>query len=260
MKRKISIVVLVSLVLVSCSNAGKKAEPAVPVSAEQTLMTFLRTLGGKTDAQIADSMKVFYHRHCEDSAMLQLVQDYLYDPNSPLRNEDVYLPFVKEMANSESTPDSLRPFYARQVKMCSLNRRGTNAADFEYVTLDGKRRRLYDIQAQTTLLFFSNPGCEACKEITDALQSSEAFRLAVATGRIAVLNIYIDEDLEEWRKYAVDYPSDWENGYDPNYIIRQDLLYNVRAIPSLYVLDEYKKVILKDAPVEAVFALLSNII
>ena len=260
MKRKISVILLASLVLLSCHNPGKKAAPAVQVSREQVLMTFFRSLVSKTDAQISDSMKVFYHRYEKDSVMLQLVQDYLYDPNSPYRNEDVYLPFVKEMAGSESTPDSLRAFYTRQVKMCSLNRRGTNAADFEYITLDGRKSRLYDIQAQTTLLFFSNPGCEACKEITDALQSNPAFCRAVADGKLAVMNIYIDEDLSEWRKYAEQYPSTWENGYDPNYIIRKDLLYNVRAIPSLYVLDEYKKVILKDAPPELVFNFLANIL
>lgn len=260
MRRKISIAVLLSLALFSCSNVGKKAGTPKPESREQVLLTFFQSLKSRTDAQIADSMRVFYHRNEKDSAMLKLVQDYLYDPNSPFRNEDVYLPFVKEMAQSESTPDSLRAFYAKQVKMCSLNRRGTPASDFEYVTLDGRRGRLYDIKANFTLLFFSNPGCEACKEITDALQASDAFRQAVADGKLAVVNIYIDEDLKAWREYAVEYPQDWVNGYDPNYVIREDLLYNVRAIPSLYVLDEYKKVILKDAPTEAVFALLSNIL
>ena len=43
------------------------------------------------------------------------------------------------------------------------------------------------------------------------------------------------------------YPATWYNGFDPDFIIRADLLYNVRAIPSLYLLDKDKTVILKDA-------------
>ena len=63
-----------------------------------------------------------------------------------------------------------------------------------------------------------------------------------------VLNIYIDEDLKAWKEYMPVYPEDWYNGYDPDYVIRTDVLYNVRAIPSLYLLDKDKTVIMKDAP------------
>ena len=38
-----------------------------------------------------------------------------------------------------------------------------------------------------------------------------------------------------------------------------DLLYNVRAIPSLYLLDRDKTVLLKDAPEDRVFAALHAI-
>ena len=44
-----------------------------------------------------------------------------------------------------------------------------------------------------------------------------------------------------------------------DYTIRKDLTYNVRAIPSLYVLDKDKKVVMKDAPVEKVIPYLENI-
>ena len=76
---------------------------------------------------------------------------------------------------------------------------------------------------------------------------------------MAVANIYIDEDLEAWYGYQSIYPEEWYNGYDPNFIIRTDLLYNVRAIPSLYLLDRDKTVLLKDAPEERIFAELHKI-
>ncbi len=66
----------------------------------------------------------------------------------------------------------------------------------------------------------------------------------VDDGTLAVLNIYIDEDLGEWFKYMSVYPGKWYNGYDHNHIIRDDTLYDVRAIPSLYLLDRDKKVIM----------------
>ena len=48
-------------------------------------------------------------------------------------------------------------------------------------------------------------------------------------------------------------------GTTASYIIRSDVTYNVRAIPSLYVLDYEKKVIMKDAPVENVLPYLDNL-
>jgi hypothetical protein len=81
----------------------------------------------------------------------------------------------------------------------------------------------------------------------------------ISSGRLAVVNVYIDQDLAAWREYLPEYPKEWYNGYDPAYIIRQDILYNIRGIPSLYVLDKDKKVIMKDAPEERVFAFLGSI-
>ena len=69
----------------------------------------------------------------------------------------------------------------------------------------------------------------------------------ISARRIAVLNIYIDEDLEAWRSYMPIYPENWYNAFDPDFVIRMDQLYNVRAIPSLYLLDKDKTVIMKDA-------------
>ena len=76
---------------------------------------------------------------------------------------------------------------------------------------------------------------------------------------IAVVNVYIDLDREKWRALAKEYPDYWYNGYDQDYAIRQDISYNVRGIPSLYVLDEDKRVIMKDAPAEKAIPFLQNI-
>lgn len=189
----------------------------------------------------------------------KMVPKYFYDPNSPVRNEDLYLPYVSRLAVSEySDPDS-RPSYSFETKMCSLNMIGTPAADFTFTDLAGKRHTLYGVKAETTLLFFTNPGCPACKEIMESLTMDEGIAALVASGRLAVVNVYIDEELDKWREYASVYPKNWYNGYDQSYIIRSDVTYNVRAIPSLYVLDSEKKVIMKDAPVEEVLLYLENL-
>ena len=183
---------------------------------------------------------------------------YFYDPNSPVRNEEFYLPYVQGLAASPAVKDDMRPAYSYDASMCSLNRVGFPAADFAFKDLSGKVHTLHGVKADFTLLFFSNPGCPSCKEITEAAESDPDIRNLLDNKRLAVVNVYIDLELDKWREFAAGYPAEWLSGYDHNYIIRTDQIYNVRAIPSLYLLDKDKRVILKDAPQDKVFAMLSS--
>lgn len=187
-----------------------------------------------------------------------LVVKYLYDPNSPMRNEDHYAFYASRLAGSDLVDESMREKYAREVRLASLNRVGSKAADFRFTDKRGRMHTLYGIDAELTLLFFSNPGCSACKEIIDVLNNDPRISSLISEGVMAVLNIYIDEDLEEWRSYMTVYPEHWYNGFDPDMVIRGENLYNVRAIPSLYLLDRNKTVIMKDAPEARVFEWLST--
>ena len=187
------------------------------------------------------------------------LEHYLYDPNSPERNEDFYLPVVKTLAHSTRTPENLREQYSHTAQMCSLNRYGDVAPDFEAVTADGRVFSLHEIEAQYTMLFFSNPGCTACKGIIDEVMGRPYTQAFISAGTLAVVNVYIDEELDEWLAYASNYPQSWYSGYDPSLILRGDTIYNVRAIPSLYLLDVNKRVLMKDAPTEKVLNFLDNI-
>ena len=188
-----------------------------------------------------------------------MVDKYLFDPNSPLRNEDFYGVYAARLAECDLIPVEMRDKYARDARLCALNKVGTKAADFRFADARGRIHTLYGINAPYTLLFFSNPGCGACMDIINVLKGEPAIARMIADGVIAVLNIYIDEELDEWRSYMPVYPEEWYNGFDPDFIIRNETLYNVRAIPSLYLLDKDKKVLLKDAPEDRMFAYLGNI-
>ena len=184
---------------------------------------------------------------------VELAQKYLYDPNSPLRNEEYYLPFVSRYAAYEGLTDVEKGKYEREAHLCALNRIGTRAADFRFADRYGKIRNLYDIESELTLLFFSNPGCEACMNIINTLNGEPMISRLISEGRLAVLNIYIDEDIQAWRSYMPIYPDSWYNGFDPDYVLRGSDIYAIRAIPSLYLLDRDKKVIMKDAPENRLF-------
>jgi Peroxiredoxin len=190
--------------------------------------------------------------------MEEIVSRYLYDPNSPVRNEDLYLPYVEGLAASRFTREEARPGYVYEARMCALAPVGSVAPDFRFTDARGRTRRLHDVQARAILLFFSNPGCYACLDIINTLEAIPGIRNRIARGDFAVVNVYIDEDLAAWRAYEPNYPRDWFCGYDPDGLIRSDRIYNVRAIPSLYLLDAQKRILMKDAPVDRVVSWLQN--
>ena len=183
--------------------------------------------------------------------ILPLAEKYLYDPNSPYRDEDFYGALAAHIGTPEMTELS---------KLCALNPVGSKATDFVFEDERGRRHRLYDIQAPFIILFFSNPGCPACKEIIDNLCASSAIFSNMSTGTVRVLSIYIDEDLDAWREYVPHYPKSWIVGFDPLFTLRNDTVYHIRAIPSVYLLDDSKNVIFKDVPTEKLIAYLENIL
>lgn len=188
----------------------------------------------------------------------ELMELYLYDPNSPFRYEDHYGTFVSKLVEWEGLSPELRGKYMHQSARCALNKVGTEAADFRFSDSKGRMHNLYGIKAPLILLFFSNPGCNACMDIINILKGDPHISEMVTAGRLEVVNVYIDEDIAEWRSYMPVYPDEWYNGFDPDLAVRTENLYDVRAIPSLYILDEDKKVIMKDAPENKVFAFLQQ--
>lgn len=191
--------------------------------------------------------------------MTELVSKYLYDPNSPMRDEDLYLPFAEAARTSPCTPDDMRAAYNYEAKQCRTNTFGSVAPDFKYSDAGGRKGSLHGVSADYTMLFFSNPGCNSCKEIINEVLSRDYVSRYIADGKLAIVNIYIDEEISKWRDYLPNYPKDWINGYDYTFQLRDSGKYDIRAIPSLYLLDSSKRVLMKDAPTERVLSFLDTI-
>ena len=94
-----------------------------------------------------------------------LYDKYLYNPNSPMLNEELYIPVLKYIVNSERVGeiDKMRPAF--RLEMALKNRVGNPATDFTYTLPSGKKGKLSGINADYTILFFNNPDCNACRSI-----------------------------------------------------------------------------------------------
>ena len=188
--------------------------------------------------------------------MTALQEKYFLDPNSPYRSEELYIPVAEHLLASPYSTEIQRQRAQWLLPRLHLNRPGEPAADFPFLTPKGRRTSFYAVLAerkpQQTLLFFSNPGCPNCLEITKALNADPQVQARIASGKLLVVNIYPDEDVVAWLDYLPNYPEEWVCGQDGDQVLHTDTLYWLRAIPSLYLLDTAGRVMLKDATLEDV--------
>ena len=175
-----------------------------------------------------------------------LCEIVLHNPNSALRNDEYYIPVLEELVSSPLLDKYERIAPAYDLEIALKNRIGRQATDFVYTLEDGSEHRLYDIKANYTILMFSNPECPLCGEIMRQIASSQLLTALIEHGVLKVLTLYPDEDIAHWRKYIGNIPSEWIRAYDKGGVLTKERLYNLSAIPALYLLDRDKRVLIKD--------------
>lgn len=178
---------------------------------------------------------------------LFLAETVLHDPNSPVRNDELYISVLEAQLAAPWYDEYERIAPAFDLEMARKNRIGHPANDFRYTTADGRTRSLYSLKADYTLLFFNNPDCAMCKDLREQIGASPVLSPLIASGRLKVLALYPDEDLAAWHAYRPNIPANWINAYDKGCVIRGEQRYDVNAIPSIYLLDSEKRVMVKDA-------------
>ena len=218
-------------------------------------VTLLEGLPSKNAADAigwAFSLAENFSKAHPESGMLEdfaeLFRKYVYDPASPVRDEELWLSFLEPLLSSPYANEEMKASRSWEKLVCEKNRPGAQAPDFAFRDLKGKANSLYGVKSDYTILIFGNPDCNACRELVETFRSTEEITGMIESGRLKVLDIYIDEDIEAWKAQGDKYPAEWINGYDHLGRINSERIYAVRAIPSIYLLDKNKTILLKDTP------------
>lgn len=164
---------------------------------------------------------------------------------SPYRNEERYIAFADSLLSTDNLPDALRERVAERRRIALLNRPGSIAADFRYVDHNGKESRLHDLKSTLTLLIFYDPECPHCEDILRSYASSKIINRAISQNKLTVIAIYAEGKRDVWDKTRYDLPDNWLVGYDLTGVLDEDLYY-LPAMPTPYLLDVDKRVLLKD--------------
>lgn len=178
-----------------------------------------------------------------------LIRHYLDNPDSPLRNDVLYAHFLcQQIPFYEEDEMAERERCTFLLRMVSRNQPGRVAVDFCFVDRKGHRQNLHSLDSPLTLLVFSDPDCETCQKEMPRLISDPLLQRP----GLSVVVVYPDADTDRWKSFDSRMPANWIDACSPGGEVMRRALYYLPAMPSLYLLDARKRVILKDAPYEQV--------
>ena len=192
------------------------------------------------------------------SHIMQNGEKYLFDAHSPMLDDELYLPILDGIERCKVIPENVKQSFRYQQDICGKNRVGTTAADFRYTSQRGTSN-MHSIKAEYLLIFFNDPDCPNCRQALEVMKKSDVILNMVGMGVMKVLAVSPGGKSELWSERRADFPTDWIYAYDPVGELNQGTIYTLRTSPSIYLLDENKNVIIKDASLPHCLRVLTSI-
>lgn len=216
--------------------------------AEQAFVDFISLFPHcQSQEVLKQGIKALFKRvsYYGDHAVLlffDLSEKYLYDLESPFRQDSIYCIFLQQILSHSNIKSDYLTLPKLHYQLLQRNSIGQKAENFLIKLKNNTYVKLSDISTNYTLLFFNDPSCDECIIVKNYLESS-AFFSALSLVDLTIVSIYPNTNIELWK--IITMPKSWINGYDSTMSITKNNLYDLRKLPSFYLLDQNKRIISK---------------
>lgn len=134
---------------------------------------------------------------------------------------------------------------------------GNKGANLIMQDVNLKPRNMYDIKSKYTVLYFFDPDCSHCRKETPKLV--DFYERNKARYDVEVYAVSADTSLTKMADYIKEMKMSWITVNGPRtYVGPYQDLYDSVQTPTLYVLDDKKKIIAKKIPVDKLEEFLAN--
>lgn len=176
---------------------------------------------------------------------------YLYEPSSPVADDEAYAVVVDCLLKDRKLGEADLLRLEDTHRSLMRNRVGSKAADFEFVDRDGNCGRLSDAVSDKnyTLLVFYDPDCHDCAEMERYLASSPL--LNEKSIGVLMMSPYGEQD-GLWLRHAATMPAEWRVARPADDDFEDSDLYDIRATPTVYLLDRAGMVVAKNITLEKI--------
>lgn len=220
---------------------------------DQTVAEYMkgivRLMSQSDSASTSSALDIFFDGLNGDPTAIRLVSHYswfyLNNPNSPVRNEKLFLRFLTSLLSRTDLPEDVSARAEERMRKAMLNRPGTKAGDFRYIDREGRDGTLHTFCSPQTMLIFYDPECPHCSEILKTIATDSKVNDAIDSGALKILAVYAEGKRDVWDRTKQEMPANWSIAYDLTGILDNDI-YDLPAMPIVYLLDSDKLVLVKD--------------
>jgi len=145
--------------------------------------------------------------------------------------------------------------YADKIRLSML---GKTAPNLTMQDANLQPKSLYDIKKKYTIIFFFDPDCGHCREETPKLVNF--YKKNNLKYNVEVFAVSADTSMKKMRDYIAEMKMPWITVNGPRSYTNQHYskLYYAETTPTIYILDDKKKIIAKKPPVEKIEGFLEN--
>ncbi len=208
--------------------------------------------GANLNVSLASARELMFKSQANHDNFLKLMAmaEYLLYYHDYEILDDLYLTFAQSAADASWMKKDAREHYAQQVKRINASKLGQTMLNFEFTSITGARKRLYDVKSNGAkmyvLMFSDNDSGSSIERMR--LNTDVALSRVVASGEVEVINIMVGDTPKKWDSDSQSYASTWIVGASKDVAGKIDL----RIMPCIYILDEYFNVIAKNKTVDFV--------
>jgi len=147
---------------------------------------------------------------------------------------------------NDKTKQNLKE-HADKIRSCMIGHAGANLI-MQDQNLQPKS--MYDIKAKYTILFIFNPDCGHCREETPKLV--EFYNKDKTKYNFEVFAVSTDTSMKKLRDFIKEFKTPWITVDGPRSYVKEHFskLYHSDTTPTIFILDDKKKIIAKKLPVK----------
>ncbi|MDE5471717.1 DUF5106 domain-containing protein [Elizabethkingia meningoseptica] len=217
---------------------------------EQALVDFIALFPNADKEQVSKSIKAMLEKASVNREVFDFFKDqyekYLYNANSPLRNDVYYVPVLEYLVSTPHLNDTEKIRYKMLLELVDKNMPGSVATNFEFVDVSGTNQSLHKVKGLNKLLIFYDPECSHCAQTIQEMKQDSRISTLVDNGKLQVIAICPVGELNVWQAYQKNIPNKWINGFDKKGDVTRKRLYDIKAFPTIFLIDGNNKVVLKD--------------
>lgn len=201
---------------------------------------------------VVSSIKGLMNRAQSNKANFMLIgrvaEKNLYSPQAVFASDEAYLPFAEAMLESSLLKKKEKEYYKKQIKKINQNAIGAVCPELSVVGLDGDKQRLSELLGdKTTLLFFNDDETGNSMMARLRLSTNVTLNSMISAGELKIVCIVP----KKYSRELADTVKTWADNWTIVTTESATEVFDLRISPSIFILNNEKKIESKNVPVEA---------